>query len=287
MTSVAFLGVGTMGAGMAARLLGGGFRVTVWNRSAERANRLRDVGAQVAATPAAAAADADAVISMLADDPVSRSVWLGESGALAAMPAGGLVIECGTVSPGWVDELSRAASAKGCAAIDAPVTGSRTQAASGELRFLVGGEAATLERARPLLAVMGREILHFGPIGSGARIKLINNFVCGAQAAALADAVALIERSGLDRNLALTVLTDGAPGSPLVKAAAGRMATPDYTVNFKLSLMRKDLAYAIDEANRHGLALSTARTARDMFDRAVADWSDADFSAVVEPLRRP
>ena len=287
MTSVAFLGVGTMGAGMAARLAGGGFRVTVWNRSAERANRLRDAGARVAATPAEAAADAEAVISMLADDPVSRATWLGDTGALAAMPAGGLVIECGTVSPGWVDELARAAAAKGCAALDAPVTGSRAQAASGELRFLVGGEAATLERARPLLEVMGREILHFGPIGSGARIKLVNNFVCGAQAAALADAVALIERSGLDRELALTVLTDGAPGSPLVKAASGRMTKRDYTVNFKLALMRKDLTYAIDEAQRYGLTLSTARTARDMFDDAVPGWSDADFSAVVEPLRRP
>jgi 3-hydroxyisobutyrate dehydrogenase len=134
--------------------------------------------------------------------------------------------------------LASAAAAKGCSLLDAPVTGSKTQAASGELRFLVGGPADTVERARPVFEVMGRETIHLGPTGAGARLKLINNFVCGIQAAALAEAVALIEGVGLDCATALSVLSNGAPGSPLVNAVGPRMARPDYTVNFRRSCTR-------------------------------------------------
>ena len=171
--------------------------------------------------------------------------------------------------------------------LDAPVTGSRLQAASGELLFLVGGDPATLDRVRPVLAAMSRDILHLGPLGSGARLKLVNNFICGVQAAALAEGMALIENSGLDLDAALPVLQNGAPGSPLVKAVGTRMASRDYTVFFKLRLMRKDLDYAITEAARQGLDLTTAQNARALFDRALDQWGDVDFSAVIEPLRNP
>jgi len=283
--NIAFFGLGTMGGGMAARLAGAGFRVAVWNRSVDRASRFRELGAAVAASPREAAAGADVAISMVADDPASRSVWLGDAGALAALPSGAVVIECSTVSPAWIDELSTAATVRGCAVLDAPVTGSKVQAASGELRFLVGGDAAVLDRVRPVLAAMSKETVHLGPLGSGARLKLINNFLCGVQAVSVAEAVALIERSGLNREAALAVLTNGAPTSPVVTASSKRMAASDYTVNFKLALMRKDLAYAIEEGERHGVALDTARAARDAFDRAIPEWSDADFAAVVETLR--
>jgi 3-hydroxyisobutyrate dehydrogenase len=132
---------------------------------------------------------------------------------------------------------------------------------------------------------MGRNIVHLGPLGSGARLKLINNFLCGVQAVSVAEAVVLIERCGLDRDAALAVLTNGAPASPVVTAVSKRMAERDYAVNFKLGLMRKDLAYAMDEAHRHGVSLQTARAARDAFDKAIPEWSDADFAAVVEALR--
>jgi 3-hydroxyisobutyrate dehydrogenase len=170
--------------------------------------------------------------------------------------------------------------------IDAPVTGSRAQAASGELRFLVGGDAAVLERVRPVLAAMSKEIVHLGPVGSGALLKLVNNFLCGVQAVSVAEAVALIERSGLDQDVAWSVLRNGAPTSPVLAAASKRMTAADYAINFRLALMRKDLAYAIDEGARHGVSLDTARTARDSFDKAIPEWGDADFAAVVETLRR-
>lgn len=285
MTSIAFLGLGVMGGGMAARLFSAGFPVSVWNRSAERAQPLGDAGARVAASPREAATGADVIISMVADDAAARSVWMGDDGALAGAKEGSILIESSTVSPEWIAELATAAQAQHCVVLDAPVTGSRVQAASGELLFLVGGGSAAVDRVRPVLAPMSRDVLHVGPLGSGARLKLINNFICGAQAAALAEGIALAEKSGLNLDAALTVLQNGAPGSPLVKAVSTRMASRDYTVFFKLALMRKDLDYAANEAASHGLDLTTAKNARALFDRAIEKWGESDFSAVIESLR--
>jgi 3-hydroxyisobutyrate dehydrogenase len=284
---VAFLGLGTMGSGMARRLLDAGFPLTVFNRNPARAAGLASAGATVADSPRAAAARADIIVSMVADDQAARAVWLGKDGAIAGAAKGTLCIESSTVSPGWVRELSAAAAARGCEFLDAPVTGSRVHAAAGELRFLVGGAAASLERARPVLSAMGKTITHLGPVGCGALVKLINNFVCGVQVAALAEAVAMIERSGLDRAGALEVLTHGAPGSPLVRTIAARMTASDYTPNFFLKLMAKDLSYAIQEGRGLSVELSTATAALGDFQSAIAaGLGDKDMSAVAEPLRR-
>ena len=195
-------------------------------------------------------------------------------------------IECSTVTVGWVRELSVGAVARGGEFLDAPVTGSKTQAAAGELNFIVGGSASTLEKVRPVLAAMGKAIIHLGPTGSGALLKLINNFVCGVQIASLAEALAMIERSGLDRARALEILTGGAPGSPLVKAVSARMTTPDYTPNFLLRLMAKDLGYAIQEGVQLSIGLTTATAAREDFQRAMAlGHGEKDIAAVVEPFR--
>jgi 3-hydroxyisobutyrate dehydrogenase len=286
MNSVAFLGLGTMGGGMAMRLIEAGFPLRVWNRSPERAEALRQAGATVAPTPRDAAATAGVVLSMVADDEASRAVWTGAEGALASAARGALLIECSTLSPAWIQQLSAAAAERGCAFLDAPVTGSKPQAAAGELLFLVGGDANVYERARSVLTPMSRDVIHLGPIGSGARMKLVNNFVCGVQAAALAEGLALVEASGLDVDKAVTVLANGAPGSPLVKALSARMTARDYRVLFRLSLMRKDLAYAVDEAARHQLSLETAMTARDVFQEAIdAGWGSSDMSAVLESVK--
>ncbi len=154
------------------------------------------------------------------------------------------------------------------------------------MAFGVGGSAAALERARPVLAAMGRSVVHVGPTGSGALVKLINNFLCGVQAASLAEALVLIERAGLDSDTVTQVLANGAPGSPLVKTLLPRMTARDYAPNFHLSLMSKDLAYSLKEAERQGVHLATARAALDAFERGVtAGRGQDDFSAVIEPLR--
>jgi 3-hydroxyisobutyrate dehydrogenase len=283
---VAFLGLGLMGSGMARRLLASGYPLTVFNRTPDKTKSFAADGARVAGSPREAAADAAVIICMVADNAASRTLWLDEQGALAGAAPGTVCIDCSTLTVGWIRELAAAAAQHDCQLLDAPVTGSKTHAASGELRFLVGGDSAALETARPVLAAMGRAILHLGPTGSGALLKLINNFLCGVQVASLAEAVAMIERSSLDRAVALEMLTGGAPGSPLVKTVADRMTAADYTPNFLLRLMAKDLGYAIGEGGTLAVDLRTARAALEEFQTAIATGhGEQDFAAVVEPLR--
>jgi 3-hydroxyisobutyrate dehydrogenase len=284
---VAVLGLGIMGAGMANNLLRAGFPVNVYNRDAAKSAPFASTaGARVATSPGDAASDADVVISMVSDDRASRAVWMGEQGALSGVKKGALLIESSTLTVAWVEELSKAAQSAGVELIDAPVTGSRDHAAAGQLLFLVGGSADALERAKPVLSVMSRGIVHLGPTGSGALMKLINNFVCGVQAAALAEGIRLIEQSDLGRDQALDVLYNGAPGSPLVKTLGPRMAARDFQTFFFLKLMEKDLTYAREEAARRGLTLETATAAISLFDRAIADGhGDKDFTAIVESVR--
>lgn len=284
--SVALLGLGTMGAGMAANLLKAGFPLAVYNRSRAKAEGFAAQGARVAETPADAAHGADVIVSMLADDAASRAVWLGENGALAAAVKGAVLVESSTVSPAWIAELAAAASARGLEFLDAPVTGSRMQAAGGQLSFLVGGSEAALAKATPALTAMSKEIVHLGPVGSGATMKLVNNFLCGVQIASLAEGIAWLERSGLDREKALAILKAGAPGSPLLASLSARMTSRDYTVNFHLKLMSKDLEYAREAAAKDGVNLTTAANARELFEQAAAQgYADQDMSAVIEPVR--
>jgi 3-hydroxyisobutyrate dehydrogenase len=284
--TIAFLGLGTMGSGMARRLLGAGFALRVYNRTAARAAALGAAGAFVAATARDAAGGADTVISMLADDAASRAAWTGEEGALAGVRRGAVLVESSTLSVGWVKELAAQAESQGCKLLDAPVTGSKPQAENGELLFLVGGDAGALDSVREVLKPMSRGAIHLGPSGSGALMKLINNFLCGVQAASLAEALAMIENSGLDRTQALEVLANGAPGSPMLKTLSARMTSRDFRPNFSVNLMAKDLAYAIAEGTRLNVALQTAKAGRDVFQAARAGgWGEQDISAIIESFR--
>jgi len=280
---IAFLGLGIMGTGMARRILAAGFPLTVYNRNRGKAEALAKEGARVAATPREAAMEADVIISMVADDAASRAMWLGADGALAGAGRSAVAIEASTLTVAWVRELAKAAAAKPCAFLDAPVTGTKPHAANGELTFLVGGDAETLEKARPVLAVMSKAILHLGPTGSGALMKLINNFLCGAQAASLVEAIAIIEKAGLDRAKAMDVIMNGTPGSPLVKTIAGRINARDFAPNFLLRLMAKDLNYAQQCARELGVPFTATTAAGEVFQRAIAlGHGEKDFSAVVE-----
>jgi 3-hydroxyisobutyrate dehydrogenase len=272
---------------MARQLVAKKFDVTVWNRDVAKTVALASAGARVAATPAMAAADADVVLAMLANDDASRSVWLGEHGALAAMRAGAVAIESSTLTVEWIRELAATAKDRGIDFLDAPVTGSKAQAESGALSFLVGGPADLLERVRPVLAAMGGNIVHLGDTGSGAMMKLINNFLCGVQVASLAEAIAMAERSGLDANQAAAVLSAGSPGSPLVKLVAQRMLERAYDPNFLIPLMAKDLGYAHQAFARAGIDLASAVVARTHFvDAERAGMGQKDIAAIVELLRR-
>lgn len=284
--TVAVLGLGTMGMGMAKNLLKAGFVVYAYNRTRSKAEPLAALCAKIYDTPAAAVSEADIVIAMLSDDNVSRAVWTGAQGALSGAKPNAVLIDSSTITPAWAEELARLAQKKGLQFLDAPVTGSRIQAEDGQLNFLVGGDAQTLGRVRPALEAMGQNVIHLGPAGSGARLKLINNFLCGVQIASLAEAFVWIERSGLNRDQALEFLKKAAPGSPLLAGISARMVEASYGVNFLLSLMQKDIQYAQADAKRLGVELRTAMPAESRFKDAVqAGFAEKDMSAVVEPIR--
>lgn len=284
---VAILGLGNMGYGMACRVLSENFPLTVYNRNTGKASPLASAGAIVANSPRDAASKADIILSVVADDVASRSVWLGEEGALAGALPGSVLVECSTLTVSWILELAAAAARRECDLLDAPVTGSKSHAAAGQLLFLAGGSASTVEKAKPVLSVLGRDVIHLGPNGSGARLKLINNFLCGVQAASYAEAESMITAGGLDAEKAISILTNGAPGSPLVKTISARAAAHDATVNFSLRLMAKDLSYALKEAKRNQLPLETGAAALGIFQRAIAKGlGEQDFSSIIASLHR-
>jgi 3-hydroxyisobutyrate dehydrogenase len=289
-TSIAFFGLGTMGIGMARRLLGapgGGFPLAVYNRNPDKAAPLAAQGARIAQSPREAAKDADILIAMLSDDDASRAVWLGENGALSAVKPGAICIDCSTLTVTWVRQLAAAATAKNARFLDAPVTGTKPHAASGELTFLVGGDPATLDQVRPILTPMSKEIVHLGPTGSGAAFKLVNNFLCGVHAAALAEALALINRMGLDATKSLNLLAGGAPGSPVSKALTQRYLAADPTVYFQAGLLAKDLRYAASEARATGLTLQTAAAALLRLDQALTSGlAEKDMSSLLKFMEK-
>ena len=285
--SVAILGLGIMGSGMANRLLSANFPLAVYNRSREKCIPFASAGAFIADSPREAASRSRVTLSMVADDAASRDVWLGEEGALNGVPAGSVLIESSTLSGDWIRELAAKAVERGCQFLDAPVTGTKPHAASGELVFLVGGSAEALDAARPVFSVLGRNVVHLGPTGSGALMKLINNFVCGVQAASFAEAVSMVDAGGLDRAKAMSILSGGAPGSGIVKRVAERIAANDFTPNFALRWMAKDLAYAMRAASTQGISLQTAAAALAVFQQAIAEGNgDEDFSAVSKSSKK-
>ena len=284
---VAILGLGIMGSGMAGRLLSDGFPLSVYNRNREKARALVSGGAHLADSPREAASRADIVISMVADDIASRETWLGENGALAGAIPGSVLIESSTLTVGWIKELATAAAQRNCELLDAPVTGTKPHAESGQLLFLVGGSAEGLDTAKPVFSVLGRDVVHLGPVGSGALMKLINNFLAAVHTVSFGEALALIKAGGLDAQKAVPILTEGVPGSPMVKRVAARLESGDFTPHFFMRLMVKDVAYAIEEARQRGIDLQTASAALAMLKQAVANgFGDKDFTTVVQVLQR-
>ena len=283
MQRVAILGLGIMGGGMAANWLAKGFEVTVWNRTAAKAQALAGKGAKVAASPREAATGADFIFAMVADDDASRSVWLGADGALAGAKSGAIGVESSTLTPDWIRELARQAQAKGVGFLDAPVGGSRPAAANGELRFFVGGDPQTYEAARPALAAVGAKMDLLGPVGAGATWKLINNQLAAGQIAALAEALAVAKKAGFKDEQISDLILGGAPASPIVKLKLPRMLAQDFEpTDFALNLMLKDARYAAALAQSLGAPADMISGAVKAFARADARGLGAkDIAAVV------
>jgi 3-hydroxyisobutyrate dehydrogenase len=283
MQRVAILGLGIMGGGMAANWLSKGFEVSVWNRTRAKAEPLAAKGAKIAATAREAAAGADFIFAMVADDAASRGVWLGADGALAGAKSGAIAVESSTLTPDWVRELARHAEAKGCGFLDAPVGCSRQAAASGELRLFVGGEPQTYEAARPALAAVGNKMDLIGPVGAGATWKLINNQLAAGQIAALAEALEVAKKAGFKDEQISDLILGGAPASPIVKLKLPRMLARDFEpTDFALNLMLKDARYAAALAEALGAHAEMIEGAAKAFARAEAKGlGEKDIAAVV------
>ena len=288
MTTVAFIGLGRMGHGMAGRYLDAGFSVAVWNRSKAKAEDLIARGARWAASPADAAGGADAVVTMVADDEASHAVWLGKDGAATKMKPGALAIECSTVSHQHALDMAHELRGRGFVYIDCPVTGLPEAAATGKLTLLVGAEPADLDRAKPYLVPIGNVVRHFGAVGSGTVFKLINNLMGAVQIASLAEGVAIAEQAGLDMNLVAESLSTGAVASPQVIRHSKRMVARDFSgASFTASLRHKDAAYAVRLAETLLPAVPVSRAAVAAYEEAKASGPDDDEGKMIEIVSRP
>lgn len=286
---IAFIGLGRMGIGMAGCLLDAGHQVTVHNRTAAKADPLLARGANWAAGPREAADGADAVFAMLADDDASRSVWLGDEGALAGLSPGAFVIECSTLSHDWVAALSSEAAGCGLRYIDCPVTGLPDAAARGELTLLLGADDTDFEAGRPLLDAVSERIIHFGGVGTGTAYKLMINLMGAVQIAAAAEGLAIAERAGLDLDAVVEALALGQAASPQVVRNSRIMASGDHDGQkaFTPVLRLKDADYGVRLAYKFGLAAPFGDVACNMF-RAMCErgLGDENESKVIEIARK-
>jgi 3-hydroxyisobutyrate dehydrogenase/2-hydroxy-3-oxopropionate reductase len=275
-----------MGAAMAARLIAAGHRVTLYNRTPARAAGL---GAPVAATPRAAVAGAGYVVVSLADDDAVRAVYTGPDGLLAGLAGGAVVLETSTIHPDTARGLGAEVSGRGAALLDTPVSGSVALVQRGELTVLVGGDAAALERARPVLSAFGNKVFHLGGPGAGATMKLVVNSVVHGLNQALAEALVLAERAGVDRGAAYDVLAASAVAAPFVQYKRDAYLHPETApVAFALDLVAKDLRLIGDLAGSVGARMEQLPANAAAVDEAVRQgYGSRDMSALAELLRHP
>jgi len=287
--TAAVLGMGRMGSAMAERLAGQGVAVVVYNRTPDRAAGLAArIGATVAATPADAAARADVVITMVADDAAVRDLFEGADGVAAGMRPGSVAVDMSTVLPDTIRAVAPAVRARGAGVLDGPVSGSVASTLAGELTIMVGGEVDDLERARPILDRLARRVFHLGPLGTGAVMKLAVNTLIFGLNGAVAEGLVLAERNGIDRALAYEVLASSAAGAPMVGYKRAHFVEPEVTpVAFSLALADKDLRLIADLAAASGTAMPQATVNLDTIraaERSVGE--DADFARVASHLRQ-
>lgn len=289
MARVAMIGLGRMGSGMAGRLLAAGHQVVVANRTPARAAPLVERGARLAASPAEAVRDVDAVLVMVSDDAASARVWLGGEGVLAGSPRpGALAIECSTLSHDWVLSLAGDVRAAGLRYLDVPVTGLPDAAAQGRLTLLVGADAADLEAAGPVLEPLAERVVHFGAVGTGTAYKLIVNLMAAVQLAGAAEGLALAERAGLDPALFADTVVTGQAASPQVVRNLRRMVAGDHDreLTFSARLRRKDTAYAVRFARRLEVGAPLGSVALTGLDQLLAHGRGGlNESAVIEVAR--
>ncbi|MGA3038393.1 MAG: NAD(P)-dependent oxidoreductase [Vulcanimicrobiaceae bacterium] len=279
---IGFIGLGTMGLGMAQCLQAAGHSVVGYNRTASRGEPLRANGGTLAATPDEAVAGADVVFTMLSDDPAVEDILLGERGVMRAAKKGALFIDSSTVTPAMSRRCADEAKQHGLRFLDAPVTGSRNEAANGKLVFIVGGEKSDYEAAAPLFDAMGQARFYFGASGSGATVKLCNNAISATLTTAMAESATLVKASGVDQKAALEFLSEhGAFACRLSRNKLPKMFNGDFSPNFQLKLMAKDVRYFLALASEFHRTTPAIKTVGGVLaDATQAGFGDEDIAAV-------
>lgn len=281
--TVGFIGLGLMGRPMAANLLKAGYELTVWNRTASRADSLVTQGAKIAASPRDLAAASEVIFTIVSDPPALESVLWGDSGVFAGMRSGSVLVESSTVSPGLEKRVSAAAAAKGAEFLEAPVTGGTWGAEKGDLVFMVGGNAETLQRVEPVMSAMGKRFFHLGPVGAGQTVKLAMNLLLALEVEAFAEALALVTHAGIAGDKLFEVMQSSMGRSGLLDLKGAMMLKGEYKPSFPLRLMHKDMSLALDLANQLGVPLPAAAAAREILSATKgASTEDVDFSAIAE-----
>jgi 3-hydroxyisobutyrate dehydrogenase-like beta-hydroxyacid dehydrogenase len=281
---IGFIGLGAMGGAMAGHLVKNGYVVAGYDVSAARAEAAERAGVIRAASPAAAAEGADVVMSSLPHPTAVRATYLGPEGVVARARAGAVLVDLSTVDPDTWKEVARAAEARGLACLDAPVSGGPAEAGSGKLVLLIGGEAAVLERCRPLLATLGTEIHHVGPLGTAQVVKLVNNVMSMGNVAVAAEAMVLGVKAGMDpRRLFEMLSTSGGRSHHFLKRFPNVLAG-DFAPRFSIALSRKDLGLAARLAESLGLPMPTLAAVRQVYEAAAATGLDGQDMAAVTAL---
>ncbi len=283
---IGLIGLGLMGRPMGMNLLKAGHRLTVWNRTASRAQELVAAGASLAKTPREAAAEAEILLTMVSDPPALEEVLWGHEGkndgALGGLRAGSIYIDSSTISPALVRKIAAACAERQVRFLDAPVTGGDWGAREGNLVFMIGGDAATLKEVEPILGVMGKKWFHLGPNGAGQTIKLAMNGILALQVGAMAEALALVTRAGLQGEQLIEVMQASMARSGVLDVKSPLMVKGDFKPSFPLRLMHKDLGLMLDLANQLGVALPATAAAREVYSYVKGEAKeDLDYSAVM------
>jgi 3-hydroxyisobutyrate dehydrogenase-like beta-hydroxyacid dehydrogenase len=282
-TKVGLIGLGLMGKPMGMNLLKAGFPLTVWNRTASRADELVAGGAKLAPSPRELAANSEFVLSIVSDPPALEEVLWGQNGAMQGFQRGSTYVDSSTVSPTLARKVATACEERGVRFLDAPVTGGDWGAKKGELVFMVGGDAATLTEIEPVLRVLGKKWFHLGPNGAGQTIKLAMNLILALEVDALAEALALVTAAGLQGEKLVEVMQSSMARSGVLDIKSQNLLKGDYTPSFPLRLMHKDMKLALELAQQTHLELPATEAAFKTYSTVKeAAKEDLDYSAVMK-----
>ena len=288
MMRIAVLGLGTMGAPMAANLIKAGCEVAVYNRTASKAEALERLGATRFNTPAAAAADAEIVLTCVSDTTDVEQVLLNpEIGASNSLMEGGLVIDCSSIAPEATHRIAEQFRAKNIGFVDAPVSGGSEGAVKGTLTIMCGGSEEDFERAQPVLKIIGSKVTRIGPVGCGQIAKVANQVVITGTFMALAEALTLAYRAGADPERVVEAIRGGVAGSWILNNRSDKMLNDDYPLGFRLRLHRKDLGIALNTARQFSVPVPVASLVATIEDSLIAQgYGDEDMSNLARFVRR-